>query len=244
MPALVVITMPHKTGEPNDQVTQSWSVVGINSATDAADLAAATVAFTTFFNTDVPAAGAMCVADIIAPCIDRVANGCKIKYYDLTGHLDGSPHGSPFRTDSFTLGASSAGNGYPEEIAIAVTLEAFGRTDAPVEVPDGADPDGLVDRLKQRHTGRIYIGPTCVNAATLDSNLSPRPSSTVRTLLTGAVDRLDNDLHGLPTQIAAVGIWSRADEIMRSIEAVSVDDSFDSQRRRGVGPTTRTRLVV
>lgn len=170
----------------------------------------------------------------------RAADKAQVRLYDLNGHLDGSPHGSPFAVDHFQLGAPEAGiASFPNEVAMVCTLEAVGRTAAPVEVPDGADPGVEVDRPKQRRTGRLFFGPLLANTGVLDGG-DLRPNTQAMTDLAAHTIALDVALFGIvTTDVLGLGIWSRVDASMYELASVFVDNAFDTQRRRGAKPFAR-----
>lgn len=81
-----------------------------------------------------------------------------------------------------------------------------------------------------RRRGRIFLGPLSGSRTSI-----PRPTDT------DWVPALD-----LAVALGAVGgsgatwmIYSRTDQTSAAIEVASVDDSWDTQRRRGAGPTQR-----
>lgn len=238
MPALYTVLFPSVNGLPEDTVVHDFVLPGvtpaaIGSAIDCADLISA------FYN-DLPAGGSLQPGAYLSDSITRAADGVIIKAYDLDGFLDGSPHGAPFLTVTWTLVASADTNQLPHEVACCITMEAAGRNGQPVETADGADAGSLRDRPMQRYTGRVYFGP--LNISAVDSTGSQaRPADDFTADLRLATREL---AIAVATETgASLGVWSRVDETIREVASCSTDNAWDTQRRRGVAATSRTRQV-
>lgn len=176
----------------------------------------------------------------------RTADGVVIDVYDITGHLDGSPHGSPIGSRAFTLGASLGTGDLPREVQLCVTLRGIGWATALVEVPDGADPGTAVDRPKQRHSGRHYFGPLSAGNAVAAADAvtgDVRPGATFRADVLAAYKDFAEDVKDMWAG-ARFGVWSRRMEFIHTVEAIQVDDAFDIQRRRGSSPSVRSTTTV
>ena len=247
MDALVTFTMESMSGLPEDRVVNSFAVGGLSDLSTATTTALA-AAVADFYNV-APALGTVPLGSYISPTISRSAVHT-VDVFDLTGNLGIDPatgkvrpHGSPVRTlTGFDLADPGNNTPLPSEVAMVITLEALGRPAAPVEAPDDDDLDNKPDRQKQRHTGRIYLGPLndgCVVAV----NGAARPSAAFRTNCVQAISDLSSDIIAIGG-FGHLGIWSRKDAVIRDLDFVSVDDSFDTQRRRGEGPTLRDRIDV
>lgn len=179
----------------------------------------------------------------MSPSRSRAANACTVKTYDITGHLDGSDHGSPTGTSTFTLPASTSTIGLPDESALVIRLESEGRAAAQVETADGADPGSLPDRPKQRHTGRVFFGPLNGDSelqTTVDGHLRPSAAMTLRARQ--AMEGLALDLAANASYV--LGIWSRVDAVVRDAWYIVTDNAYDTQRRRGPGATILDRLLI
>lgn len=154
-----------------------------------------------------------------------------IKSYDLSDPLPRLPFGE----SDFTFPVSSSTNVLPDEVAICVSYR-------------GATISGV--NMKRRR-GRLYLGPWAMTAASVVSN-ECRPSITVRNTLddfvlaiAGGVSPLNVDaimwaVHS-PTTLRLGGTL---DESFEDVVFAYVDDAFDTQRRRGVAPITRTTLYT
>lgn len=242
MGVLAQVVLPFKTNIPKDVAVNTFAIGGMSESSSTADENTLIAAITGLYNGTT--GQVLPVAAYIGNQVSRVANMCQIKLYDISGHLDGSPHGSPFRTATFTLAGAQSTTTHPDEVALAVTLEAANRADQRIETVDGADPNLLRDRPRQRYTGRYYLGPLeQMSTVAQDANSFARPiaqfTSDVRIATAEFVEAVKTLIPG-----AFVGVWSRADEAIREVDAVSTDNAFDTQRRRGVQPTARLRLAV
>lgn len=246
MAQLVTVELAHKNGLPEDSVVNTF-VFTFGEGQTAADRQAVLEAVRDFYNVEgTPGSASTAVGTWIGSQISRVQSS-KVRMYDISGHLDGSPHGSPTAELDFVLRANlDPGQDYPAEVACALRWEALGRADAPVDAIDGPeDPDLLPDRPKQRLTGRIYVGPLQITAGQADANGVIRPSATFRQTLADAGKRLaDTSFPVLGQSSMRLGVWSRKQQSVTRLEAVAVDDAFDTQRRRGPDPGSILRLAV
>lgn len=246
MSLLAVVTLASESADDADDVQNTFAIAGTVSEEDVTTgvEVALNAAFRDFYNV-LPSGGASSLAGWLSPQLDNGSNACRLDLYDITTHLDGSPHGSPFSSTLFTLAASTSSAGLPSEVCVAITLEGVDRDIAPVEVPDGPDAGTAIDRPKQRRTGRIFLGPLG-NAVPATIGGNTRPQTAFLTDCRMAIDELDARITAAvaPTALGSLGVWSRADAAIYTVDFVSTDDAFDTQRRRGCKPTGRTRLAV
>lgn len=244
MSFLAVVTFQSDTGEDRDAVQNTFTIATNVAGEDlsVADEADINQAFSDLYNaTGVDQTGPINLW--LSPVLSNIALDARLDLYDIEGNLDGSPHGSPFSSTLFTLDAAAGGTPFPSEVAICVTLEAIGRAAAPVEAPDGADPGVQIDRPQQRRTGRWFYGPMRSTGAAVVAGVA-RPLTELTDNLREATRNLHDNLDAISPEILGLGVWSRSDEVVRVLEAVSTDNAFDIQRRRGEAPVARTRLAV
>lgn len=93
-------------------------------------------------------------------------------------------------------------------------------------------------RPKARVRGRIYEGPL---VAQTGSGVPVRPDSNMRAMLLDFADRL-GDVSGIPELVAVNAqwvVWSRTNASSVPVVEAWVDNAYDTQRRRGVAPTSR-----
>jgi hypothetical protein len=224
----VTVTLPGISGLAEDNVVNTFTFsdpVGILPA----DLDAITAALFDFYRlTAAPQVSA--VSTYLGPALSR-STTVALRFYDIDGHLDGSPVGSPERTDmaAFDLLGSASATGLPSEVAVCLTLYAAFGSD--VEFGPGTRP-------RARDRGRVYIGPLNQNAMTTAlGRTRPEPGFVQDLAEAGA--RLARAPMG-----PKLSVWSRRAGLVRPVERVSVDDAFDTQRRRGIAPTAKTFRVA
>lgn len=128
-------------------------------------------------------------------------------------------------TGTMTVGATPP---LPSEVALCVSLAG--------DIPAGVDP--------KNYRGRIYLGPFSANGASEATVVSGdgRPHANLRSTLAGAAKALmDQD------GTAPVGnqwcVFSRDLGALVPIRRVWVDNSWDTQRRRGTKPTARSQYL-
>lgn len=155
----------------------------------------------------------------------QTTSGHEIVYYDITGHLDGSPHGAPIATAPLSI-TSTGATCLPDELAACVSFHGDYGTD--VEFSG-------VTRPRARHRGRVYIGPLSTSAIV---NASGTHAVNVTNQLCVDFAAAAGDLMGDPTYTWSV--WSRARATLDVVVAGWVDNAFDVQRRRGIAPFART----
>jgi hypothetical protein len=193
-------------------------------ATDAASLHAAVQGF--YNNTQTT--NSRKVREFLSETISRSALACKTDVYllDSAGKLAGtSPLGSPSDSDTWTLGAGLGTAAMPSEVALVNSFQA--------DYSGAAEESGST-RPRARRRGRIYLGPLQQGAASTATNTESRPVAAFVTVIKEASEQLLGDAD---TQW---GVWSRADAAVRLCIQGYVDNAFDTQRRRGQAPTTRT----
>ncbi|HWI05623.1 MAG TPA: hypothetical protein VNT52_17585 [Acidimicrobiales bacterium] len=230
MALLAVATLPSDTGMAADAVTNQFAVAG-PSALDAGAASAIAAAVRDFYIT-VPTGQTQRVRDMLSPVLDNGTDRCTVDVYDISNHLDGSPHGSPIFTLPFTLAAPNGGTALPSEVAIVASLHAVDRSLQRVSVPDGPPGPTGDTRPRQRFTGRIYVGPLNTQATDAASG-TVRVSSIASALIRQGILTLARNIRSNSPVLANLGIWSRADATVRAISHVKVDNAFDTQRRRG-----------
>lgn len=222
---LSTVVFNHKSGLVEDQVVNTFAFDVLVTPQTTATLDAISQALFDFYNTPAVVQNAS-IATYLAPSISRTDLPL-IKHYKLDGHLNGSPHGSPIRTDVMaSLDGAGANTGLPAEVACCLSFHSVFGPDA--EFGPGTRP-------RSRDRGRIYIGPLISTMATTvapTSRVVPAPA--LISDLVVAAQNLRDDAN------TSWCVWSRKDAVLKFVTGVSVDDAFDTQRRRGEKPTART----
>jgi len=226
-----------KSGLVKDAVVNNFILRDTAGTMDAGPLVA-TQGLAKFYN-DQPAGQPFDLATYIATWASRVTNDVRVKYYDITGHLDGSPTGSPVWQDAFTLDPEDTGgpNQFPSEIAACLTLRGTGWDTSLIDIPAGAPgPAGDV-RPRQRHSGRLYLGPLNTDATNIDGTTGKvTVGSTFRAV---ALHAAKATLDYLAASNIKWSCWSRVGGVVLDVVKFQMDDAWDVQRRRGVAPTVR-----
>lgn len=162
--------------------------------------------------------------------------------YDITGHEDGSPHGSPVDVLTGAITASAGNPTMGQGLAVCVSLRSSGYALAPVSGPSGAIPTddfaqdegapathpGLT-RPKKRTEGRVFIGPLDrgVDSATTAGGPGAAPMTAMRAAIFA---------------MAATGlcVWSRRDGTLRPVVECATKGLYSYQRLRNPRPTAYT----
>lgn len=194
------------------------------------------------FYTSIATGATLAVGSYIGASVSRTAN-VVTKHYRVEDHLAGTPAGSPdFVGNLGHLPVPPGGvtAAFPAEVAIALAFHG----------PYGATPEfgGGVDhtRPRSRLRGRIYLGPLLANSfmynvegTTNRITVGTQP----RTDFLAAGKELFNGLRGMAPAVNWC-VWSRKNADLAVISTLTVDDAFDTQRRRGQDPQVRTSVTV
>jgi len=210
---LATVTFQDQTGLSKDRFVNTFHFnVPVPFTTPDAGVAANIVnQLTRFYNLTV--SGGLAMHDFLAGSINRTT---LIKIYDLSR----SPAGAPFHTDGFELGTAPGAADIPPQVSLCLSYTA--------------------DINAKRHRGRIYLGPFCTNVLSTTAGLESRPTTYLTTTALGAGARMIAD--GLAVTGGDRAYWcvlSNKDNLWRNVEHVSIDDSWDIQRRRREAPTFR-----
>jgi hypothetical protein len=235
VPALVTVTLPNINAMPEDAV--------VNTFTFAPDDLTSTHQTTLFnavrdFYNVAHGTSTQPIGTYLSPDLDRGTGKATVRIYDLTGHLDGSPHGSPIVELPMTLHAGGSG-GYALANQLAGVLSFHGDfTGHPESIPGGpAGPAGDT-KPRARRRGRLYLGPIADLATAEESGFnSPRLNAPFRGTCTDAAAWL---MGGADRW----SVWSRADAEVYPVVGGFMDNRIDTQRRRAVKASVRTTFGV
>jgi hypothetical protein len=175
------------------------------------------------------------VGKLISAGIRRDVGGLVIETYDITGKLDGAPHGSPISVDASTsLAFASAANGdLPEEVSMCCSYQAdlsgtltVGPTTTMPSTEEAIDQGAPAthsgrSRPQSSLRGRIYIGPLGIQSLAVTGKVDP-----VSALLVGNAAKQLRD--------TAIGwcVWSRRTASVHNVVRGWVDTDFTSHRSR------------
>lgn len=222
---LAVVEFKSVSGKPEDKFVNNWAFTTPSAGIVTADLDNIFASLGRFYNT-VVGSTARSVSNFMSSAITRVTGQHQVKFYDLTGHLDGSDHGSPVQVNLLDINANTAGTkNLPSEMCVCLSYKAAYAGDA--EFAPGSRP-------RARDRGRIYIGPLNDGFVTNDVNNRPLVGTAMR-------DTLGTSANALVAEAGnAWSVWSRKAATMEPVIGGWVDDALDVQRRRGERATTRT----
>jgi hypothetical protein len=238
---LATVTLTHKSGFAEDSFVNTFAIRRPTVIGTTPSLGDISTALANFYNGS--DAGTSPLSSLLGPGISRAPSACPIRIYDITGKLDGSPHGSPIFVDAMTLGLNEQSSAMPEETSLVLTTRGLNWEQAAVESADGPDAGTAVDRPRQRRSGRIYVGPFTGQAMSVVDSKARPGQITQDAVLTSGV-RLKLALRDRASGPYRWSVWSRKDAQLYEIEDVQVDNAWDTQRRRGPDPTVRVTAPV
>jgi hypothetical protein len=221
------VTFEHLSGLARDRVVNTFSFEADDAllVADADDIRAR---LETFYNGTGEGA-AQPIRYYLSSCLSRTVKPV-VRIYDVGTMLGGGAAGSPTYVRNFVgnLGVPGEAVGLPSEVSLVLGFNAdFG---ADVEFAPGARP-------RARDRGRVFIGPLTSGCLTTGTANRVMPSAGLINTVLGAGKDL-RDANGA----IRWAVWSRTAARMRPVTLVSVDDAFDTQRRRGERPLTKTSL--
>lgn len=153
--------------------------------------------------------------DILSNVISQGNNAHQVKVYDL---MDPSPR-PPVHIAQFTQTGGT--NPFPAEVAICASFQ-------------GLQEAGY---SQARRRGRVFIGPLRQATSQAGSDGYPRVAGSARDAIATACTNLQENG---ATADWVWCVWSRADDQLYYVHDGWIEDEFDTQRRRGPGPLTRT----
>lgn len=233
---LAEVVLPAADGVPADSVVNTLTFTSADTITPS-NVGIITIPLANLFTVATPTSGFK-LGGYISEVIARTTNGCSMKVYDITTHLDGSPHGSPVAIDTFTMPAVLNTDTLPEECACVVTLRGEGWDTAAIESPDAdTPPDGKVDRLRQRRSGRVFLGPLIKQTCAVDGTV--HHAIVQQAFRTTILEAFEASVAQWVGDDVALGVWSRKAASVHDVVRIEVDNAFDTQRRRGPRATVR-----
>lgn len=236
----VQVVFPAKSGMTKDQIVNTFTFQA------GADLGgteyAAIDGFVGNFYNAASGAQTLPICNYLGAAIARDVN-VVVKHFRIEGHLTGTPAGSPAAIGTFGhLGAPLSGSAaaFPSEVAVALAFHG------PYAGASEFGPGTPKTRPRSRLRGRIYLGPLLLNAVTWQvesatNRITVGDQFRADLLIAGA--KLFNDLRGMSPSVNWC-VWSRKNGDIAEISTLTVDDAFDTQRRRGQVPSSRLSATV
>jgi hypothetical protein len=186
----------------------------------------------------------------LSKCVSRVANSGTLADYDITAHLDGSPHGSPIGTAAYTLSDAGLNPAEGNQLAVVVALSA-GSSFQPVEGVTGTvpTPEQAVDygapathtgqlKVRARYQNRFYFGPIATGLVAANAQHNPDLSAggTLGPDLAIATEAM------IPATVhnRTWNAWSRRGAQVVPLTGGWWDHAIHTRRRRTFEPHQRT----
>lgn len=214
------------SGLPEDRFVNTFHVVPATTDLTSGQLESLATATKEFFK---PAAS----SGLSAYYSNRVLGiGRTVRIYDLA---DTKPRAPIYEfTDSAVPWTSQASNSIPNEVALCLSYEAPQVSGTP----------------QARRRGRIYLGP--FNTGTFSGNSYTDECRPVTAVMTAMLAAAQVYWDACAAAGAAWCVYSPSNDTGQNggagsaaiITSISVDNSFDTQRRRGVGPTVKTTQSI
>ena len=217
----------HASGLAADVVVNTFYVLGPDpTAPGVLDAAPGLVtAVGRFYNAGVGQGDAAVVDFMHTKSFAELAHTVKI--YNMA---DPTPR-APITTETFggPVGSVNTADGLPHEVAICLSYNAL----------------PISGTSQKRRRGRIYIGPLASNAATdiLPTNVV-RPEEALRQVLLDSGERLSQEFDAVGYDWVIFSPTTHGsdapvltDAAISQVQQLSVDDAFDTQRRRGEART-------
>lgn len=121
-----------------------------------------------------------------------------------------------------TIDDDQAAGGLPEEVAVCFSFRGVLASGAPAA----------------RRRGRVYLGP--LNNLVLDADSGTNRSRVAIAFATDVFEAYEAAWGALTTAGNVHEVWSSANDEGYTVVQAWMDNAFDTQRRRGAAPTSRT----
>lgn len=143
-----------------------------------------------------------------------------VEFYDISAHLNGSPHGPPFHISSMANPIPTTGDGCPGQIAMVCDFHGD---------LSGVAEFGAGTRPRARLRGRVHLGPIQKASVVPETTTNiPKFSSTITAAATAAL----HTLAGSSSFGSGWGVWSRKNAAIVPIVGGWVDATPHRARKR------------
>jgi hypothetical protein len=206
------------SGLPRDRYVNTWHVIAQTVPPTLPNLEAMADDVKKFYE----GGGATSITTYLSPWNNGA--GRTVKIYNLDDAIPRAPIYE--ETDQNALTAF-AGTGYPNEVACCLSFAGVHLSGTP----------------QARRRGRVYIGPLNTTCGSITPVGDSRPNPAFRTRMLDAAYQLDQELF---THGARWCVYSPTAGSAVAVSTMSVDDAFDTQRRRGMAATlveSRTSIL-
>lgn len=237
MPALVKATVkfPPASGLPEDTMTNNWHFLTDDPAPTVVEFGAIAGALSAFYGTDPDGGGAALAVESFQSAKHFGILEPEIDFF--VGTVADGVAGSPEHSEDLVNWVPANQNPLPAEVAVCLSFHGD-LTGVAEETPAGpAGPAGDIHG-RARKRGRIYIpglGATAVDAGSALG--APMHPNCILAIREAAIDLASNA--DLATFDIDWVVYSKAGLAAATVVGGWVDNAFDTQRRRGLTPTTR-----
>lgn len=197
------------SGLPRDRYVNTWHVIAATVPPTEPNLAGMVDDVKKFYE----GGGATSITTYLSPWCNGA--GRTVKIYNLDDPIPRVPIYEDVTAVALTV---FSGTGYPNEVACCLSFA-------------GATLSGVP---QGRRRGRVYIGPLNTTCGSITPVGDSRPNPAFRTRMLDAAYQLDQQLF---THGARWCVWSPTAQSAVAVSTMSVDDAFDTQRRRGMSAT-------
>lgn len=209
------VSLPNESAIPEDIVTNTFYFDGDDGNTDAAYHSAVSTMLTAFY---------VAMQDRIS---DHILSPLTCKLYDMR---DAEPRVPEF-TFPIVISRVAIDGLVPNEVALVLSFQA----------------DAVSGLIQARRRGRVYIGPICSTSNLIDTVGECRPTTAFLNDVASAASALATPLALAGTGSMSWAVYSPTTDATQSIDDAFndvtngwIDNSFDTQRRRGRDATART----
>lgn len=124
----------------------------------------------------------------------------------------------------------------PPQVAIVMSFQG---------VITGVPEESGLERPRSRRRGRLFLGPLNTSVVAADATTGEAyVTQTTREDILDAYDALDSSVQAIGVASLAHSVYSRTEGAAFNVTKVSVDNSFDIQRRRKVKRTIRMERTI
>lgn len=220
----IVTSLARKSGIERDRVVNVYNYIGPSANPTSTDFGNWANNYTAFLTA---------IKGSLASTLSILPNDIDVGYWLLPANK--GPLGAPKMELKTTLPGVGTGAPLPSEVAICMTLQAD-ITGVPEQGPGGARP-------ASRRRNRKYFGPLDNSTLSFIPTIQePRPTQSNLDNLIGSYEQ-----HMYTAQVTNGWVpvcFSPANWDAHPVLLATVDDAFDSQRRRGNDPTAKTQNPI
>lgn len=228
------------TGFPEDDSVNVWHAA-VDPLVSDATLNTAIDHLTSFYFADTDGAGPSRVGRFLSPTLKTGAGATTIRAWTFEPTDTSSPSGGPVLGAPRLIVEKGGESDWvnttplPEEVSVCLSMKTVGYSTFPERTSAGAPgpEDDILPRARRR--GRIFLGP--LNAGVLAT--TSQRVTVGSDFIEQVVDSFDKLYTDMSANLTPLQVFSRADHAISKVNEIWIDNAFDTQRRRGLKPTTR-----